>query len=220
MENKLIYKYIDHTLLKPTSSWIDISQICQQALDYKTASACIPPIYVEKAHKTFPELNICTVIGFPLGYTYSDIKTYEAQEALAKGANEIDMVTNIAEIKNLDWDKVLADIVAVRQVTQGHILKVIIETAYLNKVEKIKMCQLITQAKADYIKTSTGFASSGATPADIELFSKYIGSRVRMKAAGGVKTKSDIEKYIALGVDRIGTSSAIEILAGQTAKGY
>ncbi|MDR2799509.1 MAG: deoxyribose-phosphate aldolase, partial [Bifidobacteriaceae bacterium] len=201
-------------------TWDEIKEICKQAQDYKTASACIPPYYVAYAEKEFPTLNICTVIGFPLGYTYPEIKANEAQVALSHGAGEIDMVANISEIKAHNWDNVLADIVAVRKATAGHILKVIIETAYLDEAEKIKMCEIVTKSGADFIKTSTGFAPSGATFADIELFSKHIGENVKMKAAGGVKSKEDIEKFIALGVSRIGTSGAIKILAGEKSEGY
>ncbi|MDR2748946.1 MAG: deoxyribose-phosphate aldolase [Bifidobacteriaceae bacterium] len=215
-----IYKYIDHTLLKPTSTWDEIREVCKQAVDYKTASACIPPYYVKQAKVEFPSLNICTVIGFPLGYTYSKTKADEADEALSYGASEIDMVANISEIKAHNWESVLADIVAVREATVGHILKVIIETTYLDDEEKIKMCEIVTQSGADYIKTSTGFAPGGATFEDIELFAKHIGPNVKMKAAGGVKTKDDIEKFISLGVSRIGTSGAIKILAGEETTGY
>ncbi|MDR3151965.1 MAG: deoxyribose-phosphate aldolase [Bifidobacteriaceae bacterium] len=220
MQPEEIYKYIDHTLLKPTSTWDDIADICRQALEYKTASACIPPFFVDQAHKEFSDLNICTVIGFPLGYTYSDIKAKEAQKAIDQGAGEIDMVINISQAKQANWDEVLSDIMKVRAVTKGYILKVIVETAYLDEAEKIKLCEIVTQSGADYIKTSTGFAPGGATLADIELFAKHIGEGVKMKAAGGIKTKEDIEKFISLGVSRIGTSGAIKILAGQTSDGY
>lgn len=212
MTNEEIYGYIDHTLLSPVSTWEQIKKLCTEAIEYKTASVCIPPCYIEKVREEFPDLNICTVIGFPLGYMTTETKAFEAADACFKGADEVDMVVNLCMVKNGDFDGVTDEIRDVRAACRNKILKVIIETCYLTEEEKIKLCECVTKAGADFIKTSTGFGTGGATREDIELFSEHIGKDVKMKAAGGVKSKDDLEMYIGLGCSRIGTSSAIKLL--------
>ena len=181
-------------------------------MTFHTASVCVPASYISRIHQKWPKLNICTVIGFPLGYNPTSAKVLEAQEAIKDGASEIDMVINIGDMKNGDYDKVLEEVRALRQATQGSILKVIIETCYLTEEEKIKMCEIVTEAQADYIKTSTGFGTGGATMEDVLLFKKHIGPQVKIKAAGGVKTREDLENFLNAGCDRIGTSSAVKLL--------
>lgn len=221
MEKKEILSHIDHTLLKATSTWEGIRQLCDEAIQYGTASVCIPPCYVKRVQETYGDkINICTVIGFPLGYSTRETKVAEAKQALAEGASEIDMVINIADVKNGDFDKVEQEIAALKEAAGEKILKVIIETCYLTEEEKVAMCKAVTNAGADYIKTSTGFGTAGATIEDIELFKKNIGPKVNMKAAGGVKTVADLEMFLNAGCERIGTSSAVKILAGESAGQY
>lgn len=215
MDKQAILSRCDHTLLKPFSTWEDMIPICEDALKYHTASVCIPPSFVKKAHETYPELNICTVIGFPNGYNTTAVKVFEAKEAIREGASEIDMVINIGAMKAGDYDFVEREIAALREVTRGKILKVIVETCYLTEEEKIKVCGLVTNAGADFIKTSTGFGPSGATIEDINLFKKYIGPKVKMKAAGGISTVEDLEAFVDAGCERIGTSRAIGLLKDQ-----
>lgn len=211
MEAKEIIKKVDHTLLKAVSDWDSIRKICEDAIEYNTASVCIPPSYVKRAHETYPGLNVCTVIGFPLGYNTTAVKVFEAKDAIANGASEIDMVINIGDVKNGDWDLVLSEVKALREATEGYILKVIIETCYLTEEEKIRMCEIVTEAKADYIKTSTGFGTAGATIEDVKLFKEHIGPDVKIKAAGGMKTVEDVEAFAELGCSRLGTSSAMRL---------
>ena len=211
MEAKEILKKVDHTLLKAISDWESIKKICEDALEYNTASVCIPPSYVKRAHEEYPDLNVCTVIGFPLGYNTTAVKVFEAKDAIENGAKEIDMVINIGDVKNGDWDLVLSEVKALREATEGYILKVIIETCYLTEEEKIKMCEIVTEAKADYIKTSTGFGTAGATIEDVKLFKEHVGPDVLIKAAGGMKTVEDIEAFAELGCSRLGTSSAMRL---------
>jgi deoxyribose-phosphate aldolase len=221
MTDKEILSHIDHTLLKAASSWEEIEKLCEEALKYGTASVCIPPSYVKRVKDRFPALNVCTVIGFPLGYNPPEIKAAEAAQAVREGASEVDMVINIGDVKNGDFDRVTAEIRAVREAAgKGPILKVIVETCYLTEDEKVKLCGCVGNGKADYIKTSTGFGTAGAKIEDIRLFKKHIGGGVKIKAAGGVKTREDLELFIAEGADRIGTSSAVKLLAGEEAKGY
>lgn len=215
MDKQAILSRCDHTLLKPFSTWEDMIPICEDALKYHTASVCIPPSFVKKAHETYPELNICTVIGFPNGYNTTAVKVFEAKEAIREGASEIDMVINIGAMKAGDYDFVEREIAALREATRGKILKVIVETCYLTEEEKIKVCGLVTNAGADFIKTSTGFGPSGATIEDINLFKKYIGPKVKMKAAGGISTVEDLEAFVDAGCERIGTSRAIGLLKDQ-----
>lgn len=205
-------RHVDHTLLKAYATWEDIVKLCDEAVEYKTASVCVPPAYIKRIHETYGEkVNICTVIGFPLGYSVTEAKVAEAKQALADGCNEIDMVINITDVKNGDFEKVEKEIKTLKEVCGEHILKVIIETCYLTEEEKIAMCRAVTNAGADYIKTSTGFGTDGATEADIELFKKYIGPEVKMKAAGGVSTVEDLEMFLQLGCERVGTSRAVSL---------
>lgn len=215
MDKQAILSRCDHTLLKPFSTWEDMIPICEDALKYHTASVCIPPSFVKKAHETYPELNICTVIGFPNGYNTTAVKVFEAKEAIREGASEIDMVINIGAMKAGNYDFVEREITALREATRGKILKVIVETCYLTEEEKIKVCELVTNAGADFIKTSTGFGPAGATIEDINLFKKHIGPKVKMKAAGGISTAEDLEAFVDAGCERIGTSRAIGLLKDQ-----
>ena len=220
MTNEEILKRIDHTLLKMTASWEEIKTLCDEAVKFKTASVCVPPSYVKLIHNEFKDLNICTVIGFPLGYSITAAKVLEAERAILSGANEIDMVINVGDVKNGSFDFVLEEIKLIKKTCGAKILKVIIETCYLTEDEKIRLCKIVTDAGADFIKTSTGFGTAGATLADVQLFKKHIGAGVKIKAAGGVKTREDLETFINAGAERIGTSSAVKLLAGGAASGY
>lgn len=220
MNNKEILGHIDHTLLQPTSTWEQIQVICEDAIRFGTASVCIPPTFVERVHKAFPDLNICTVIGFPLGYHTTYIKTEEALEAIKNGAGEIDMVVNLGDVKEGRFDQVTQEIAALKSAVGSRVLKVIIETCYLTEDEKVQLCHCVTKAKADFIKTSTGFGSDGAKLEDILLFKQNIGSQVKIKAAGGVCSREDLEMFLAQGCERIGTSSAVKLLQGDKAEGY
>jgi len=207
-----ILSHVDHTLLKPIASWEDIKLICEEAMDYKTASICIPSCYVKRIKETYGDkINICTVVGFPLGYANTDAKLAETEQALEDGANEIDMVINICDVKNGDYAKVTAEIAALKNICGNKILKVIIETCFLTKEEKIAMCKAVTDAGADFIKTSTGFGSAGATLEDVLLFKENIGPNVKIKAAGGIRTQADMEAYLEAGCERIGCSSAVAL---------
>ncbi|MEG0250102.1 MAG: deoxyribose-phosphate aldolase [Peptostreptococcus sp.] len=213
MNRQEILSHIDHTLLKAFSTWEDIQLLCDEALKYKTASVCISQTYVKRVRKKYGEdINICTVVGFPLGYNSTGSKIKEVEDAISNGANEIDMVVNISDVKNKDYNKVEEEIRELKNICGEKILKVIIESCYLDEKEKIAMCKAITNAKADYIKTSTGFGSSGATMEDIILFKKNIGRDVKIKAAGGVKSIEDLIDFLNAGCDRIGTSSAVKML--------
>ena len=219
MENKEIYAHIDHTLLKPFSTWEDIEKLCDEAVEYKTASVCVPQSYIERINKKYGDkLTICTVIGFPLGYNLTESKIVEAKKAIEYGASEIDMVVNISDVKNGDYEKVEQEIKAIKEAVGERILKVIIETCYLTEEEKIAMCKAVTNAGADYIKTSTGFGTEGARMEDVLLFKEHIGENVKIKAAGGVRTKEDLIAFIEAGCNRIGTSSAIKMLKGEENK--
>ena len=198
-ENREILRHIDHTLLNAAASWEEIQRLCEEAVAYGTASVCIPPCYIERVREAYGDrLNICTVIGFPLGYSTRESKVFEAKDAVEKGAQEVDMVINITDLKN------------------GDIQKVIIETCYLTEQEKTAMCRAVTSAGADYIKTSTGFGTKGADIEDIRLFKKYIGENVKIKAAGGIRTREALEAFLSEGCDRIGTSSAVKLLTNTT----
>lgn len=221
MEPKEMLKYVDHTQLKAFATWEDIKKLCDEAMEYHTASVCIPPTYIKRVHDTYGEkINICTVVGFPLGYSVTEAKIAEVNKALEDGASEIDMVVNISDVKNGNYSAVEEEIRALKQAVGDKILKVIIETCYLTEEEKIAMCKAVTNAGADYIKTSTGFGTNGATLEDIKLFKANIGEQVKMKAAGGVKSVEDMEAFINEGCDRIGTSSAIQIINGKQTQGY
>lgn len=213
MKKQEILSHVDHTLLKPFAKWEDIVQLCDDAILYQTASVCVPPAYVKRIHDAYGDkLNICTVIGFPLGYSVTQAKVEEARQAVADGAGEIDMVVNVSDVKNGLYDKVEEEIRQIKKACDGKILKVIIETCYLDEKEKVAMCHAVTNAEADYIKTSTGFGTDGATIDDIKLFKKHIGPQVKIKAAGGISTLEEIEAYLAEGCDRIGTSRAVGLL--------
>ncbi len=221
MNTSEILSHVDHTLLKAFATWEDIQKLCEEAMEYHTASVCVPPSYIKRIHDTYGEkINICTVVGFPLGYSTTKAKVAETVQAIEDGASEVDMVINIADVKNGDFDKVTEEIRSLKQAAGDKILKVIIETCYLTEEEKIAMCKAVTEAGADYIKTSTGFGTGGATMEDILLFKKFIGPHVKMKAAGGVKSVEDMEAFLEAGCDRIGTSSAISLIKGQSVNGY
>lgn len=216
MDKSEILKHVDHSLLSPTATWDDILALCKEAITHQTASVCIAPAYVAKVAETFGEqLTICTVIGFPLGYMSTAAKLCEAEIALNEGATELDLVINLGDVKNGHFDKVQAEITAIKALCGARILKVIIETCYLTEDEKIKLCTLITDAGADFIKTSTGFGTAGASFADIKLFQTHIGNQVQIKASGGISSVEDMVSYLKLGVTRIGSSSAIKLLAGE-----
>lgn len=221
MNTSEILSHVDHTLLKAFATWEDIQKLCEEAMEYHTASVCVPPSYIKRIHDTYGEkINICTVVGFPLGYSTTKAKVAETVQAIEDGASEVDMVINISDVKNGDFEKVTEEIRSLKQAAGNKILKVIIEACYLTEEEKIAMCKAVTEAGADYIKTSTGFGTGGATMEDILLFKKFIGPHVKMKAAGGVKSVEDMEAFLEAGCDRIGTSSAISLIEGQNVKGY
>ncbi len=201
---------VDHTQLKAFATWDDIRTLCEEALECKTASVCVPPAYVGRIRSAYGDrIRICTVVGFPLGYSVTEAKAAEVKKALEEGCDEIDMVVNISDVKNGLYDKVEQEIRLLKGLCGDHILKVIVETCYLTEEEKIAMCRAVTNAGADYIKTSTGFGTGGATREDVELFKKHIGPKVKIKAAGGVSTLEDLEMFLRLGCDRVGTSRAV-----------
>lgn len=213
MDINLILSKCDHTLLGQTATWQDIKSICDDGMKYHTASVCIPPCYVKDAKDYVGDrLQICTVIGFPNGYNSTRAKVFETEDAVANGADEIDMVINIGRLREGNSEYVLNEIKEIRKACEGKILKVIIETCLLTEEEKIEMCKLVTEAKADYIKTSTGFSKAGATKEDIKLFSEHIGKDVKMKAAGGISNIQDAEDFINLGAERLGTSRIVKIV--------
>ena len=213
MDIREILRHVDHTQLKAFATWEDIAKLCDEAIANQTASVCVPPAYVRRIHDTYGnELKICTVIGFPLGYHTTEIKAAEAAQAVRDGAAEIDMVINIGDVKSRLYEKVEAEIRAVKEACGGRILKVIIETCYLTEEEKIAMCRAVTNAKADYIKTSTGFGTGGASIEDIRLMKRHIGPDVKIKAAGGISTIEEMEAFLKEGCDRIGTSRAVSLL--------
>lgn len=221
MENKEILSKVDHTLLLQPSTWEEIKQICDDAMRFETASVCIPASYVKRAKEYMGDkMAVCTVIGFPNGYNTTAVKKFETQDALDNGADEIDMVINIGDVKNGDFDKVEEEIRELKAVCGDKILKVIIETCMLTEEEKIKMCEVVTNAKADYIKTSTGFSTAGATFEDIALFAEHVGPDVKIKAAGGISSLDDAKKFIELGADRLGTSRIVKILKNEECSGY
>lgn len=211
MDRKEILSHVDHTQLKAYATWEDIKKLCEEAVELHTASVCVPPCYVKRIKDAYPDLNICTVVGFPLGYSVTEAKAAETKKALEDGAGEIDMVINITDVKNGDYDAVEREIRTLKEMTGEKILKVIVETCYLTEEEKIRLCEIVTRAKADYIKTSTGFGTAGASLEDIRLFWEHIGSEVKMKAAGGIRTKEDMEAYLKEGCERIGSSAAGKI---------
>lgn len=216
MDIKEITSKVDHTLLQQQATWKEIKEICDDAVTYQTASICIPASYVKQAADYLQgKIPVCTVIGFPNGYSTTAVKVFETEDAVRNGASEIDMVINIGWVKDGLYDKVLDEIKQVKKACNGKLLKVIIETCLLTEEEKIKMCEVVTESGAEYIKTSTGFSTAGATFEDIELFSKHIGPNVKMKAAGGISSIADAEKFVELGASRLGTSRIVKILKAQ-----
>ena len=221
MKREDILAKVDHTYLKPYAVWEDIRQICEDALAYHTATVCIPPSFISRIREAYGDrIKICTVIGFPLGYQVTEAKVTEAKKALEDGASEIDMVINIGDAKDGRFEAVTEEIRTLKQAVGDHVLKVIIETCYLTDEEKIRLCQCVTEAGADYIKTSTGFGTDGATLEDVKLMAANIGEGVKVKAAGGIRSIEDMEAFLESGCDRLGTSSAIKLIRGEQASGY
>ena len=221
MTQEEMLTHVDHTLLTQTATWDEIRQILDDAMKYKVASACIPASYVKEASDYVDgKLAICTVIGFPNGYDTTASKVFMAKDAINNGAVEVDMVINIGWLKDKRYDELEAEIRAIKEAVGDKILKVIIETCLLTDEEKIKMCEIVTKAGADYIKTSTGFSKAGATFDDIKLFSGHVGKNLRIKAAGGIASLEDAYKFLELGADRLGTSRIIKLVKGQEANGY
>lgn len=212
MTNQEILCHIDHTLLKPTATWAQIEELCRQAIEYKTASVCIPPCYIAQARAAFPQLCLCTVIGFPLGYNTTACKVFEAKEAVEQGADEIDMVINRGWVKEGNYRMVTEEIAAVRAAAKGKILKVIVETCDLTEEELKELCRCVSEAGADFIKTSTGFGAAGATYEAVKIMAENVAPGVRIKAAGGIRTREEMETYLALGCDRLGTSAATRLM--------
>ena len=216
MDIKNILAHCDHTLLKPESTWEQIRAICDEGMKYGCASVCIPAAYVKQANDYVGNsLKVCTVIGFPNGYSTTEVKVFETEDAVRNGADEIDMVINIGWVKDCRWDDLLEEIRSVKASCGGRILKVIVEACLLTQEEKVKMCELVTASGADYIKTSTGFSTGGATREDVALFAKHIGPGVRIKAAGGISTLQDAQDFLDLGADRLGTSRIVKLAKEQ-----
>ncbi len=221
MDIKEIMSHVDHTLLTQTASWKEIQVICDEAMEFKTASVCIPPSYVKQAREYVGErMAVCTVIGFPNGYMTTAVKEAETRDALENGADEIDMVINIGWVKDSLYEQVEAEIRSLKAICGEKILKVIIETCLLTEEEKIRMCQVVTAAGADYIKTSTGFSKAGATFEDIKLFADHVGPDVKIKAAGGISSLDDAREFLRIGADRLGTSRMIKLAKNEAASGY
>ena len=219
MEMKEILSKVDHTLLAQAATWDQIRAICDDGMKYHTASVCIPASYVRQAAEyAGGKLPICTVIGFPNGYDTTKAKCFEASDAVENGADEVDMVINIGWVKDQKWDALLDEIKAVKAACHGKLLKVIIETCLLTDDEKIKMCEIVSASGADYIKTSTGFSTAGATFHDVELFAQHVTNGVKIKAAGGISSIADAEKFIELGASRLGTSRIVKIVKQQEAE--
>ncbi len=221
MTHQEILSRCDHTLLKQDATWEQIKTLCDDGIRFSCASVCIPAAYVERAAQYVGDkLKLCTVIGFPNGYSTTETKVFETEDAIRNGADEIDMVINVGWVKDRRWDDVLTELKAVKSVCQGRILKVIIETCLLTDAEKIKLCELVSLSGADFIKTSTGFSTGGATREDVALLRKHVAPTVKVKAAGGIRTLQDAEDFIALGADRLGTSTIVKLIKGQTPQGY
>lgn len=221
MDREVIFEKVDHTLLTQTATWADIKQICDDAIAYQTASVCIPPSFVKRAKEYVGDkMAVCTVIGFPNGYNTTAVKEFETKDAIANGASEIDMVINLGDLKDGNYDAIEAEIKTLKAACGDKILKVIIETCLLTQEEKIRMCEVVTNAGADYIKTSTGFSKAGATFDDIALFAKHIGKGVKMKAAGGISSFKDAEMFVELGAERLGTSRIVKLAKNEQATGY
>lgn len=221
MDRKDVLRIVDHTLLAQTATWAEIRQILDDGMKYGTASACIPAAYVKQAAEYVEgRLPICTVIGFPNGYSTTAVKVFETKDAIANGAQEIDMVINVGCLKDGRYQEVEDEIRQIHEACGGRILKVIIETCLLTEEEKVKMCEIVTRAGAEYIKTSTGFSTAGATFADVKLMREHIGKEVKIKAAGGISSFEDAEEFMRLGADRLGTSRLVKIMENETGSGY
>ena len=221
MEKRHIFEKVDHTMLNQTATWGEIKQLCDDAILYRVASVCIPPAYVKQVKDYVSDkIAVCTVIGFPNGYNTTSVKVFETKDAIANGADEIDMVINLGLLIDKKHDQILDEIKQIKVACGDKILKVIIETCLLTEEEKIKMCDLVTRSGADYIKTSTGFSTSGATFEDVALFSKHVSKEVKIKAAGGIASFEDAEKFIELGASRLGTSRIIKLAKNQEGTGY
>lgn len=221
MNHQDILSHVDHTQLSISSSWEDIKKLCDEAVQFQTASVCIPPCYVKQAAQYLNQrIKVCTVIGFPNGYNTTATKVFETKDAINNGADEIDMVINIGMVKEGQFDTVQHEIEEVRNACPNQILKVIIETCQLTQEEKRKLCHVVADAGADYIKTSTGFSSGGATPEDIALMAEEIGTRIKIKAAGGISSLEDAQRFLELGADRLGTSRVVKIVQGENSSGY
>lgn len=220
MELAKIVGTVDHTLLKQVATWEQIKELCDDAMRYQTASVCIPASYVKQAKEYVGSaMRVCTVIGFPNGYSTTAVKAFETQDAVQNGADEIDMVINIGWVKDGLYDQVVEEIKQIKQACGGRILKVIVETCLLTEEEKIRMCEVVTRSGADFIKTSTGFSTGGATFDDVALFAKHIGPGIKIKAAGGIASMEDAERFLSLGASRLGTSRIIQILKNEDSSG-
>lgn len=220
MELAKIVGTVDHTLLKQVATWEQIQELCDDAMHYQTASVCIPASYVKQAKEYVGDaMRVCTVIGFPNGYSTRAVKVFETQDAVQNGADEIDMVINIGWVKDGLYDQVTEEIKQIKQACGGRILKVIVETCLLTEEEKIRMCEVVTRSGADFIKTSTGFSTGGATFDDVALFAKHVGPGIRIKAAGGIASMGDAERFLSLGASRLGTSRIIQILKNEDSSG-
>ena len=216
MDKKTVFAHVDHTLLKPTATWAQIQALCEEAIAYGMATVCVPACYVKPIADAYGDkLKVCTVVGFPLGYSTAAAKAFEAQEAVQNGAAEVDMVINIGDAKAGLFNKITGEIRQIKAAVGEKVLKVIVETCYLTDDEKAALCRCVTDAGADFIKTSTGFGTAGATLADVELFKQHVGPQVRIKAAGGIRTAEDMEAYLAAGCARIGASAAIQAYEGR-----
>lgn len=221
MDRKEIFCRVDHTLLQQGATWEEIRQICDDAITYRTASVCIPPSYVKQAKEYVgDQMTVCTVIGFPNGYNTTAVKEFETKDALANGAEEIDMVINIGWVKDGLYERVEEEIRTLKKACGSHILKVIVETCLLTEEEKKKLCETVTKAGADFIKTSTGFSTGGATFEDVALFAEAVGEGVKIKAAGGISSFADAEHFVELGADRLGTSRIVKLAKNEQAGGY
>lgn len=221
MELSKILQAVDHTLLSPAATWEQIKEICDDGMRYRTASVCIPASFVKRAKEYVGDrLTVCTVIGFPTGYSTTATKVFETAEAVRDGADEIDMVINIGWLKEGRDEDVLEEIKQIRQACPQKILKVIIETCLLTDEEKIRMCDIVSESGADFIKTSTGFSTAGATPHDVELFAKHVAPGLQIKAAGGIRSLDDAENYLNMGASRLGTSAVVKLAKGLQTEGY
>ena len=214
MDKQAILHRVDHSILAPTATWKQVKQVCLEGIKYETASVCIPPRYVRKAKELVGhQLKVCTVVGFPNGYEMPEVKVFETEHAIRSGADEIDMVINLGLAKAGDWEVVLAEIKAVKQACNGRILKVIVEACQLTLEEKLALCRIVSMSGADFIKTSTGFSTGGATVEDVKLFREKVGPNVRVKAAGGIRTFEQAQAMLDAGADRIGASALVELMS-------